>query len=123
MNPNETLTITDYISQLFPDMTYPEVEEAATVYEGYGTALEQAIMAIADCESYADAVLATATLTGTRSHLCVPDVLSAPDIYRSCMEDLSVESLSASPGFDASFSGSLCRPARIPWSGRTLLLS
>ena len=50
VNPNETLTITDYISQLFPDMTCSEVDAAAAVYQDYGTALEQAIVVMGDCE-------------------------------------------------------------------------
>ena len=51
MDTNETLTITDYVSQLFPDMTYLQVQEAAHVYRNYGTALEQAITVVGDCES------------------------------------------------------------------------
>lgn len=52
VNVNETMTITDYISQLFPDMTYSEVEGAAAIYQDYGTAVEQAIMVMGDCESF-----------------------------------------------------------------------
>ncbi|KAH0833387.1 Alpha/Beta hydrolase protein [Lanmaoa asiatica] len=56
VNVNETLTITDYISQLFPDMTSLQVQEGASVYEDYGTALEQAIMVMGDsifvCPTY-----------------------------------------------------------------------
>ena len=47
---NETLTITDYVSQLFPDMTSLQVQEAAYIYQDYGTALEQAITVMGDCE-------------------------------------------------------------------------
>ncbi|KAH0833389.1 Alpha/Beta hydrolase protein [Lanmaoa asiatica] len=56
VNVNETLTITDYISQLFPDMTSLQVQEAASVYEDYGTPLEQAITVMGDsifvCPTY-----------------------------------------------------------------------
>ena len=50
MHANQTLTITEYASQLFPDMTSLQVQEAAYIYQGYGTALEQAIMMTGDCE-------------------------------------------------------------------------
>ena len=50
VNANETLTITDYVSQLFPDMTHLQVHEAAYIYRDYGTAFEQAIMVMGDCE-------------------------------------------------------------------------
>ncbi|KAG6372175.1 Alpha/Beta hydrolase protein [Boletus reticuloceps] len=53
---NETLTITDYVSQLFPDMTFLQVQEAASVYQKYGTAVDQAIMVMGDsilvCPTY-----------------------------------------------------------------------
>ena len=51
VNPNETLTITDYISELFPDMMCLQVQEAAHVYQNYGTAVEQAIAVMGDCKS------------------------------------------------------------------------
>ena len=50
VDTNETLTITDYISQLFPDMTSTQVQEAAIVYENYGTAVDQAVAVMGDCE-------------------------------------------------------------------------
>lgn len=51
VDANETLTITDYISQLFPNMSSLSVQQAALIYqENYGTALEQAIMVMGDCE-------------------------------------------------------------------------
>ncbi|KAG6372189.1 Alpha/Beta hydrolase protein [Boletus reticuloceps] len=53
---NETLTIADYVSQLFPDMTFAQVQEAASVYKNYGTAVEQAMMVMGDsifvCPTY-----------------------------------------------------------------------
>ena len=51
VNPNETLTFTDYVSQLFPDMMYDQVQKATYVYQHYGTALEQAITVMGDCKS------------------------------------------------------------------------
>ncbi|KAH7906561.1 Alpha/Beta hydrolase protein [Hygrophoropsis aurantiaca] len=56
VNANETLNITDYVAQLFPDMTPLQVQEAAYVYQSYGTALEQAITVMGDsifvCPTY-----------------------------------------------------------------------
>ncbi|KAG9316092.1 Alpha/Beta hydrolase protein [Chiua virens] len=53
---DETLTITDYVSQLFPDMSSLQVQEAAYIYQDYGNALEQAIMVVGDsifvCPTY-----------------------------------------------------------------------
>ncbi|KIJ62991.1 hypothetical protein HYDPIDRAFT_93630 [Hydnomerulius pinastri MD-312] len=53
---NETLTITDYVSQLFPDMTSTQIQEAAYIYQNYGTPLEQAITVMGDsifvCPTY-----------------------------------------------------------------------
>ncbi|KAF8442075.1 Alpha/Beta hydrolase protein [Boletus edulis BED1] len=48
VDANETLSITDYVSQLFPDMTFAQVQEAASVYKNYGTAVDQAIMVMGD---------------------------------------------------------------------------
>ena len=120
MNPNETLTIVDYISRLFPDMTHSEVQQAASVYKGYGTALQQAIMVMSDCKSCSEAVRTTASLTGPRSHLSVPDVLPPQDVCRSCVEGSSTHR-HAHLNFDAS-SGSLCHPTCVPHSRRSLLL-
>ena len=102
VDANETLKITDYISQLFPDMTHFEVEAAAAVYADYGTAVEQAIMVMGDCESHLEATGTMATLMGLHSHLCVSDVLPTADVRRSCMEGPSFEPLKASPKFDTS---------------------
>ncbi|KAG6372185.1 Alpha/Beta hydrolase protein [Boletus reticuloceps] len=56
VDANETLTITDYVSQLFPDMTFAQVQETASVYKNYGTAVDQAIMVMGDsifvCPTY-----------------------------------------------------------------------
>ncbi|KAH7928320.1 alpha/beta-hydrolase [Leucogyrophana mollusca] len=56
VNANETLNITDYVAQLFPDMTPLQVQEAAYVYASYGTPLEQAIAVMGDsifvCPTY-----------------------------------------------------------------------
>ncbi|KAG8212817.1 Alpha/Beta hydrolase protein [Butyriboletus roseoflavus] len=53
---NETLTTTDYVSQLFPDMTLLQVQAAAKVYEDYGTTIDQAIRVMGDsifvCPTY-----------------------------------------------------------------------
>ena len=48
---NETLMTTDYISQVFPDMSHLQVQRAANVYKHYGTPLDQAIQMMGDCES------------------------------------------------------------------------
>ncbi|KAH7906752.1 Alpha/Beta hydrolase protein [Hygrophoropsis aurantiaca] len=42
VNQNETLTVTDYVSQLFPDLPLEQVEEAAYIYSGLGTPVDQA---------------------------------------------------------------------------------
>lgn len=46
---NKTLMIMDYVSQLFTDVTFPQVQEATYVYQNYGTAVEQAITVMSDC--------------------------------------------------------------------------
>ncbi|KAH7903614.1 hypothetical protein BJ138DRAFT_1120210 [Hygrophoropsis aurantiaca] len=48
VNANETLNITDYVAQLFPDLTSVQVQEAAYIYQSYGTPLEQAITVMGD---------------------------------------------------------------------------
>lgn len=93
VNANETLTVTDYISQLFPDMTYSEVQEAALVYQGYGTALEQAILVNGDCKSPTRNTNNSFTWTLLCSHYCLPDLLLAPGIRWSFMEGQSFELL------------------------------
>ncbi|KAH7928321.1 alpha/beta-hydrolase [Leucogyrophana mollusca] len=42
VNQNETLTVTDYVAQLFPDLPLEQVEEAAYLYQDLGTPLQQA---------------------------------------------------------------------------------
>ena len=43
--------ITDYVSSLFPDMTSFQLKEAASIYQKYGTPIEQAALVYGDCES------------------------------------------------------------------------
>ncbi|EGN99360.1 hypothetical protein SERLA73DRAFT_108823 [Serpula lacrymans var. lacrymans S7.3] len=56
VNLNETLTITDYVAQLYPDMTSLQVQEAAYLYNNTGDALDQAIGVMGDsifvCPTY-----------------------------------------------------------------------
>ncbi|KAI9457054.1 Alpha/Beta hydrolase protein [Boletus coccyginus] len=82
VNPNETLTITDYVSQLFPDMTYLQVQEAAHVYRNYGTALEQARLVIGDsmllCPTYY--LLQTFAGRSWKGLFAIPPAYHADDI-------------------------------------------
>ncbi|KAH7906562.1 Alpha/Beta hydrolase protein [Hygrophoropsis aurantiaca] len=56
VNPNETLSITDYVSQLFPDLTSVQVQQAAYLYSSFGSPLNQAYEVMGDtilvCPTY-----------------------------------------------------------------------
>ncbi|EGN99361.1 hypothetical protein SERLA73DRAFT_152978 [Serpula lacrymans var. lacrymans S7.3] len=56
VNLNESLSVTEYVSNLFPDMTPLQVQEAAYMYNNTGTALEQAFGVYGDsiivCPTY-----------------------------------------------------------------------
>ena len=95
VNSNQTLPIADYVSRLFPEMTSLQVQEAASVYEEYGTPVEQAIMAMGDCEP-CNLLLKILGYTpfSSCSHLCLPDVQLARDIRGSFVEGQFAQSVS-----------------------------
>ncbi|KAH7903815.1 hypothetical protein BJ138DRAFT_1020029, partial [Hygrophoropsis aurantiaca] len=55
INPNETLSITEFVAQLFPDLSLIQVQQAAYLYSEFGSALEQA------AEVYGDSILVCPT--------------------------------------------------------------
>ena len=112
VDANETLTITDYVSRLFPDMTSFQVQEAASIYQEYGTSVEQAIMVMGDCESRSCKSGRSANNL-MYSYIYMPHVLPAEDICWFLMEGRSPFPCCTSHHiFDVTLLGALCRPAR-----------
>jgi hypothetical protein len=112
VDQSTTLDVADYVKTLFPNFGSAEVAGAVTLYQNYGSNVNQANLVMGECMCIFEAMTNAPDFMGRFSNIRLPHLLSPLGIWRTSLESEFETTCNYVYSIHA---GRVCNPTWLSW--------